>query len=79
MTIPRFFVFSPSVAEKTGRCREIFCGSWVRTVVAVAVIERFKQELTYGLSAGKKSGRLKASRYEPVNEIDKIIEKHFKI
>ena len=28
---------------------------------------------------GKKSGRLKASRYEPVNEIDKINEKHFKI
>ena len=60
MTIPRFFVFSSSVAEKTGRCREIFCGSWVRTVVAVAVIERFKQELTYGLSAGKKKWPFKS-------------------
>ena len=28
---------------------------------------------------GKKSGRLKASRYEPVNEIEKINETHFKI
>ena len=34
-----------------GRC-------WGRTLVAVAVVERFKQELMYGLSAGtKKCGR----------------------
>ena len=34
----------------TGRCREV--------ILAVAVVERFKQELMYGLSAGtKKCGR----------------------
>ena len=33
-------------------------GSWGRTLVAAAVVERFKQELMYGLSAGtKKCGR----------------------
>ena len=33
-------------------------GSWGRTLVAVAIVERFKQELMYGLSAGqKKCGR----------------------
>ena len=35
-----------------------YFGSWGRTLVAVAVVERFKQEVMYGLSAGtKKSGR----------------------
>ena len=35
-----------------------YFGSWGRTLVAVAVVERFKQELMYGLSAGtKKCGR----------------------
>ena len=35
-----------------------YFGSWGRTLVAVAVVERFKQLLMYGLSAGtKKSGR----------------------
>ena len=35
-----------------------YFGSWERALVAVAVVERFKQELLYGLSAGtKKSGR----------------------
>ena len=29
-----------------------YFGSWGRTLVAVAVVERFKQELLYGLSAG---------------------------
>ena len=31
-----------------------YFGSWGRTLVAVAVVERFKQELMYGLSAGTK-------------------------
>ena len=35
-----------------------YFGSWGRTLVSVAVVERFKQELRYGLSAGtKQSGR----------------------
>ena len=35
-----------------------YFGSWGRTLVAVAVVERFKQVLMYGLSARtKKSGR----------------------
>ena len=35
-----------------------YFGSWVRTLGAVAVVERFKQELMYGLSAWtKKCGR----------------------
>ena len=35
-----------------------YFGSWGRTLVAVAVVERFKEELMYGLSAGtKKCGR----------------------
>ena len=35
-----------------------YFGSWGHTLVAVAVVERFKQELMYGLSAGtKKCGR----------------------
>ena len=35
-----------------------YFGSWGRALVAIAVVERFKQELMYGLSAGtKKSGR----------------------
>ena len=31
-----------------------YFGSWGRTLVAVAVVERFKQELMYGLSTGTK-------------------------
>ena len=31
-----------------------YFGSWGCTLVAVAVVERFKQELMYGLSAGTK-------------------------
>ena len=35
-----------------------YFGSWGRPLVAVAVVERFKQELMYGLSTEtKKSGR----------------------
>ena len=35
-----------------------YFGSWGRTLVAVAVVERFKQEVMYGLPAGtKKCGR----------------------
>ena len=35
-----------------------YFGSWGHSLVAVAVVERFKQELMYGLSTGtKKSGR----------------------
>ena len=46
----------------TGRCREVIIfGSWGRTLVAVTAergVERFKQELMYGLSARtKKCGR----------------------
>ena len=36
----------------------LFCQLRTRALVAVAVVERFKQEVMYGLSAGtKKSGR----------------------
>ena len=31
-----------------------YFGSWGRVLVAVAVVERFKQESMYGLSAGTK-------------------------
>ena len=31
-----------------------YFGSWGRTLVAVAVVERFKQEVMYGLSHGTK-------------------------
>jgi len=42
VTIRLDFSSFSSVAEKTGRCREVFCGSWVRAVVAVVIVERFK-------------------------------------
>ena len=32
-----------------------YFGSWGHALVAIAVVERFKQELMYGLSAGQKS------------------------
>ena len=44
------------VAEKMTVCRELFC-QLGHALVAVAVVERFKKEAMYGLSAGtKKSG-----------------------
>ena len=58
-----FYVYSKSVAGKTGRCRKVILAVGDRFSVRcrcreVAVVERFKQELMYGLSAGtKKSGR----------------------
>ena len=43
------------MAEKTGRCREVtLVVNWGRTLVAVALVERFKQVSMYGLSAGTK-------------------------
>ena len=52
-----FFTFT-SVAEKNWPLTRGYFGSWRRALVAVAVVERFKQESMYGLSAEtKKSGR----------------------
>ena len=42
-----------SVAEKTGRCREEFLAvGHTLALVVVAVVEGFKQDSMYGLSAG---------------------------
>ena len=47
----KFYDQSASIAEKTGRCREVI-------LAAVAIVDRFKQEqepmAMYGLSAGTK-------------------------